>query len=107
MQSIVTDKQRCAGPEAARPGGVALGSPSDIVASLGRATSPPRRNAPCRRASKGSHGGSMSCHQALSQPASRYHVAVACNPKPVSILGCHNEAGGAMPSPAIQSGWHI
>ena len=41
MQSIVTDKQRCAGPEAARPGGVALGSPSDIVASLGRATTSP------------------------------------------------------------------
>ncbi len=40
MQRIVTDEQRCAGPKSARPYGVALGSPSDSVALLVRATSP-------------------------------------------------------------------
>ena len=39
-QSIVIDEQRRAGPDLARPCGVALGSPPDSVAPLARTTSP-------------------------------------------------------------------
>ncbi|SNS39380.1 hypothetical protein SAMN06295955_101589 [Sphingopyxis indica] len=44
MRPIVPDEQRSNGPKAARPSGVALRSPPDVVAGLARAPGP--RGAP-------------------------------------------------------------
>ena len=65
MRDIVPDEQRSNGPKAARPFGVALGSPLEGVVALERGYQPALRATPTQQTSQSDHDASNSPKQGL------------------------------------------